>query len=294
MHHQPPASTWLQTNVRLTDPTRAERYLAHLLWPAIWSALEDGILGGWFFVRKSPCWRVRYRPARGIEPEQARDFITATLTGPRSRPHLAEITHQVYEPEAAAFGGTQAMDVAHRLFNHDSGFVSDYLGHLHHNGGPNRRRELSLLLCTAMTRAAGQEWYEHGDIWARLAAIRGADPHLPADADPAADAAWHLLTADPDTTAAGLPGPLAANAAGILTEYRTAGIALRTLADRGHLERGLRDVLAHHILFAWNRIGVTITDQRALARAARDAVFTSPRTHPQARRTRSEGNRTDA
>ncbi|SDD86964.1 thiopeptide-type bacteriocin biosynthesis protein [Glycomyces harbinensis] len=294
MDRQPPTAIWLQTNVRLVDPTRAERYCADILWPAIWSGIEDNVLGGWFFVRKTPWWRLRYRAALGVEPERARALVTEILSGPQSRSYLAEVTHQIYEPEVAAFGGLQAMDIAHRLFNHDSGFVGEYLTHQHLTHGTDRRRELSLLLCTAMTRAAGQEWYEHGDIWARLANIRGTDPHLPADPDSAAETAWHLLTADPDATLTRLPDPLAYNATGALTEYRSAGIALRSLADRGHLERGLRDVLAHHILFAWNRIGLAIPDQQALARAARDAVFTSPRTHAPTRQSRPERNQPDA
>ncbi|WP_051704176.1 thiopeptide-type bacteriocin biosynthesis protein [Glycomyces sp. NRRL B-16210] len=295
MDGQLTADTWLQAAVRLTDPSRAERYFAGILWPAIWSCMQDHVLGGWFFVRKTPWWRLRYRPAPGIEPEQARSRITEILTGLQSRPYLAEFNHQIYEPECTAFGGPQAMDIAHRFFNHDSAFVSEYLGHLHRRPVLDQRKELSLLLCTAMTRAAGQEWYEHGDIWARIAAVRGNNPRLPTDPDTAAEAAWHLLTADPDATfARRLPDDLSHRAAGALTEYRTAGIALRGLADRGQLQRGLRDVLAHHILFAWNRIGLSIPDQQTLARAARDAVFTSPRIQPPARQARSGRNQPDA
>jgi hypothetical protein len=39
------------------------------------------------------------------------------------------------------------------------------------------------------------------------------------------------------------------------------------------MERGLRDVLAHHVIFHFNRIGVPAPAQAVLARAARNALL---------------------
>jgi hypothetical protein len=36
---------------------------------------------------------------------------------------------------------------------------------------------------------------------------------------------------------------------------------------------GLRDVLAHHVIFAWNRLGLPSATQVVLAAAAKTAVF---------------------
>ena len=48
-----------------------------------------------------------------------------------------------------------------------------------------------------------------------------------------------------------------------------AGHALAT----GTLDRGLRDVLAHHVIFHWNRLGLPASTQATLARSAQAAVM---------------------
>src|SRR5690606_17130968 len=64
--------------------------------------------------------------------------------------------------------------------------------------------------------------------------------------------------------------------------FEQAGRTLAGLAHEGHLTRGLRAVLAHHILFHWNRLGITAANQANLARVAREVVLdTCPRIpHP--------------
>ncbi|MCD0446278.1 thiopeptide-type bacteriocin biosynthesis protein [Glycomyces sp. A-F 0318] len=285
-----PPTSWLQTSIQLAEPDRAEHVLTEVLWPQMWSAMEDGVLDGWFFIRKSPEWRLRYLPGRNVSPLRARTLLSDILTSRQAKPHIAEFAHQIYEPETVAFGGPAGMDVAHRFFHSDANFVAEYLTHARRHPGADKRREVSLLLCTALARTAGLEWYEQGDLWARLAAIRGADPTLSARPDMAADQARHLLAADIDASIARLDTGSATAAADALGQYRTAGRQLRQLTDDGRLERGLRDVLAHHVLFCWNRFGLRVTSQRDLARAARDAVFTGHRTASANRGTNAEGN----
>jgi protein-L-isoaspartate(D-aspartate) O-methyltransferase len=55
--------------------------------------------------------------------------------------------------------------------------------------------------------------------------------------------------------------------------FDDAGRYLAELAGRGILTRGLRAILAHHLLFLFNRHGVSAADQYVLASAAREAVF---------------------
>lgn len=55
--------------------------------------------------------------------------------------------------------------------------------------------------------------------------------------------------------------------------YAGAGRELASLAAEGQLRRGLRDVLAHHVIFAWNRIGLSYAAQSALAGTANAVVF---------------------
>jgi hypothetical protein len=52
-----------------------------------------------------------------------------------------------------------------------------------------------------------------------------------------------------------------------------AGSPLHGLAGRGQLCRGLRAVLARHVVFHWNRLGLPTDTRTVLARAATTAVL---------------------
>jgi thiopeptide-type bacteriocin biosynthesis protein len=190
-----------------------------------------------------------------------------------------------YEPERYAFGGGRGMAIAHRLFHADStSFLNDLLSHLrqgeHPDTGPGiiERRELSILVCTAMLRGAEQDWHEQGDVWDRVAQMRLLPAGKPIDRfGQMADSLHTLLPADTSHRGAlmrdGGPLGFAASCARAFTE---AGRALRAAADTGDLDRGLRDVLAHHVIFAWNRHGLAARRQAVLARAARHTVMHPP------------------
>jgi thiopeptide-type bacteriocin biosynthesis protein len=121
-------------------------------------------------------------------------------------------------------------------------------------------------------RSAGQDWYEQGDVWARVAehrnpAIepRGASPHS------LIASVTRLISVDCFSHAH--PGTALAHTADWAAAYDAAGRELAELSATGLLHRGLRDVLAHHIIFAWNRLGLPYIAQARLAAAARTAVF---------------------
>jgi protein-L-isoaspartate(D-aspartate) O-methyltransferase len=62
-----------------------------------------------------------------------------------------------------------------------------------------------------------------------------------------------------------------------ITAFEAAGQALAGLSRRGLLTRGLRAVLAHHIIFHANRAGLPAADQSALAAVALETVFATGR-----------------
>lgn len=259
---------WQQANIAFSSWDLAERSAVAHIAPLLTAAEADGLIGTWFFIRKYPAWRVRYSPAASdgtAECRIGRHLDRLVLQG-----HAVGWTSSVYEPEVHAFGGAEAMDATHRFFHRDSvGFLS----HLARQGeGADHRRELSLLLCTLMLRAAGQDWYEQGDIWARVCAHRD---HL---AEPAQERAVTLRPAirrllSADITSQVLPGGSFADLAGWAGAYQTAGRELADLHANGHLHRGLRDVLAHHVVFAWNRFGLPYEAQAVIATAAKAAIF---------------------
>ena len=181
----------------------------------------------------------------------------------------------IYEPETLAFGGDSALAVAHRLFSADSPTV---LHLLTTPAVPDRSGaiELSLLALSRLLRAAGLDWFEQADVWHRVTEMRqypGAEPHPYAPATGAA--IRRLLTLD---TAADHLAPLNAHSPWFAA-YEYAGAALLDLARTGRLLRGLRAVLAHHVLFHWNRLSLDLRRQHALAALARDALLPPEHDH---------------
>lgn len=254
---------WCQANVVFPDWDSAESIAVSRLAPMLRVGEDEGSLAGWFIIRKRPCWRVRYLPADGGDERigQVLDALVAegAITG---------WTEIVYEPEEHAFGGTEAMASAHRFFHHDS---RSLLEHLQKEGGPHRR-ETSVMLCSLLMRSAGLDWYEQGDVWVRVGAHRGLPPDATPESRERLQAAVHRLISvnGDELMRMGRPLPHLADWA---RAYANAGQDLAHLMERGLLHRGLRAVLAHHVLFAWNRIGLPYATQAVLADTARTVVF---------------------
>ncbi|MFG2845367.1 thiopeptide-type bacteriocin biosynthesis protein [Kitasatospora sp. NPDC048296] len=257
-------TTMLQLHVHFTGQDVAEPAALARLRPALFDAEVGGHLKSWHFVRKGDVWRVRYQVPEGVDP----DKVTGALTDALADSRVSGWTQVVYEPEVHAFGGGSGMQAAHRFFHEDSRQVLD---HLAAPSGRDRRRELAIILVTALLRGAGQEWYEQGDVWAQVAAHRKAEasPEQLARLGPALE---RLVSVDtgPDSALAG--GALAF-AAPWLDVHTQAGRRLVRLAHGGQLTRGLRAVCAYHVLFHFNRMGLTPAVQGAIASTASGLVF---------------------
>ncbi|MFB7474561.1 thiopeptide-type bacteriocin biosynthesis protein [Kitasatospora sp. NPDC056184] len=265
--HQQTAVTCWQAYIQFTDWPSAEAIAAQHLAPALHDAESVGAT--WWFIRKYPCWRLRihHDPRHGDAPATVAAALDALTTSGAPRWWTG-----LYEPEAFAFGGNHAMTTAHRLFHADSRAI---LHHAVREPWPLGRRELSVLLCTTMFHAAGLEWYEMGDVWQHVSHEPPLPDHVPLDRLPRmADRIRQLLVADTEPS-----GPVfhhqgpAAFAAPWADAFRQAGTALGAAARAGTLDRGLRRVLAYHVIFHWNRLGIPYTAQGVLARAARDAIL---------------------
>jgi thiopeptide-type bacteriocin biosynthesis protein len=87
---------------------------------------------------------------------------------------------------------------------------------------------------------------------------------------PAADArAWEVLTGDVRRLLLGT----ARTTGKWHTAFENAGTNLRLLRETGNLTRGLRTVIALHVIFHWNRIGLPASTQATLAQAAKESLF---------------------
>ncbi|MCX2969413.1 MULTISPECIES: methyltransferase, FxLD system [Streptomyces] len=260
------ADEWPQRLIRFTDWSRAEATAVKYLLPVLTD--QQAELSQWSFLRKYPSWRLRYRPAG---PDSSKN-LDAALNELVSVGVLTSWTRGIYEPEETVFGGPSGMKVAHTLFHYDSRHLLEELARQQVASGPQLgRRELAVLLLSVAMRAAGLDWYEQGDVWARIAAERPGDEirnlhrHRPA--------VHRLMTIDVSATSRSVTeGRLASLAVWIAT-FEWFGQQLADLNRQGRLERGLRAVIAHHGIFHWNRLGLPTEDQHTLSTLAKEVVM---------------------
>ncbi|MFI6157714.1 thiopeptide-type bacteriocin biosynthesis protein [Kitasatospora sp. NPDC051170] len=260
-----PPDSWAHVNIRPTDWHSAEATMAAHLAPMLCDAEARGTLISWWYVRKHPYWRLRLQTACLA----LRTHLAQEMARLQSQGVIASWSPGIYEPETAALGGPLGINAAHALFHADSRALLTE----HHQPETPRlgRRELSILMCSVMLRAAGQEWTEQGDVWTRVAAMRPTPAGLP-ESDTAGIRA--LLSAD--TLAMAEPGQALHGEADRIHAFARAGHELADIALRGSLTRGLRDVLAHMIAFHWNRVAIPTPHQAILARTARDHILGAP------------------
>lgn len=264
------AEDWWQLYIQFTEWTTAEKTAADHLAPLLHRAESDGTVTAWWFIRKHPCWRVRLHiPSQGQSVRDAFRTVLDELTA-------ADLIHRwwtgIYEPETAAFGNATGMRIAHELFHADSRAI---LALQRRGDIPLGRRELSVLLCSTLMRAAALEWYEQGDVWHLVARQRPLPADVPSDVlQELADDLRKLLLADttPDGPLLGPNRPIAF-AADWADAFRRAGRDLGTAARTGTLDRGLRQILAYYVIFHWNRLGLPARNQSILAWAARAAII---------------------
>ncbi|MFI7221255.1 methyltransferase, FxLD system [Micromonospora maritima] len=260
-----PTPAWRQYTVEFPDPVAAEDIAASVLAPALTAAQDEGVLHGWWYVRKYPTWRWRYL-ADDPTSHRIEDLLETLAVQDR----ITNWTRGVYEPETLAFGGSAGMQVAHELFHQDSRHLLLSLPAATTLG----RRELAVLLCSVMMRSGGLDWYEQGDTWAKVAELRPSPGEAaPERATDLVRAINRLMTVDPRSLAHPDAGGPLVGYGPWLEAFAAAGQALADLARHGHLRRGLRAVLAHHVIFHANRLGLSIHDQSTLAALAVRNVF---------------------
>jgi protein-L-isoaspartate(D-aspartate) O-methyltransferase len=260
-----PPTTWHQTTITADRQSVAE-YIA----PELDRAVRLGELSGWWFIRKRD---FRLRVCGG---DAGYASVTALLDKLAADGQITSWRPGIYEPETLAFGGEPALDIAHLLFHADSSNLLSRTRAAARTTPRTGDREVATVLCATLLRGAGLDRFEQADVWAKVAVERPLELADPAifDADqraPLVQAMHRLLTVDPNSQTAP-DGPLAGYDAWIAT-FEHAGQALERLFREGRLLRGLREVLAHHILFHANRAGITVPDLSTMAALAMATTF---------------------
>jgi protein-L-isoaspartate(D-aspartate) O-methyltransferase len=267
----PPDANWHQFSIKFTDRATAVHVTAHQLTPALNHAQDAGLLRTWWYIRKPPGVRLRYQPA---EPDIL--VVDRLLDGLAAGGHVTSWTRGIYEPETIAFGGPAAMDIAHTLFHHDSRHLLARAAQTDTASAGMGQRETTVLLISTMLRAAGLDWFEQGDVWAKVADLRPSSQVHRSAAERAEElgrAVRRLMSVDARSVPDLLAEPW-------LAAFETAGQQLAALDRHGQMHRGLRGVLAHHFIFHANRVGLPGEDQATLAALAVDTVFTTPLHRP--------------
>jgi protein-L-isoaspartate(D-aspartate) O-methyltransferase len=257
---------WQQRIIRFSDWDRAEHTVVQHLMPVLHGV--DMELPQWSILRKFPSWRLRYRPTSLDVTKRLNAALDELVTAKV----LTSWRPGIHEPEETAFGGPAAMEIAHALFHRDS---EQMLAQLAREQAENSlglgRRELALLLLSVAMRSAGLDWYEQGDVWARIAAERPG--YELRDAQRHKAAVHRLVTVDVSLTSSIVTDGRLASVAHWIATFEWLGRQLADLNRQGRLERGLRAVLAHHGIFHFNRLGLATEDQHTLSTLAREVVM---------------------
>lgn len=266
---------WHETRVQFTDVRTAEAVVTDHLLPALHEAQAAGVITAWWYIRKAPCWRIRYCQGPTISTTRLTARITTLMNGLVHQGLAKQWRPAIYEPELCAFGGPTGMTIAHRLFHADTIGTLEHLRRHTTNTATLGRREMALLLCTALFRGARQEWHEQGDIWHRVTDMRPLAAGTTAEQlHDLTRSLRRVLAVDLDTTSALCgPGGQLEDSAPWITTFTAAGRDLAAAVNDATLHRGVRDILAHHVIFHFNRLGVPDRHQAILAHAAHDAVM---------------------
>lgn len=116
---------WQQVNLWCDGWRVAEQMAVMHLGPLLAEAEHAGTAALWWFVRKGASWRLRVLPAAGQDDEAAA-FLKCTMEVLIRKGAIRSWAATIYEPEVRAFGGPNAMDVAHVRFHADSRHLLHY------------------------------------------------------------------------------------------------------------------------------------------------------------------------
>ncbi|MFC5829511.1 thiopeptide-type bacteriocin biosynthesis protein [Nonomuraea insulae] len=241
----PPAEPeWWQATIRFPGDAGVS--------PEAAARLSAALTGRRFhFLRKDAGLRLRTdRPVDVLLDQLVADEVAAGWVG------------GIYEAETDAFGGPWGMAIAHAVFCADSPAA------LAETGSPDSR-ERCILLLSSMYRAAGLDPFEVGDVWAKIGDLR---PPIEPPAETRRAAAITTMRRLMNVDAAQRPCPEPGWVERV-TAFEDAGRRLARFAKEGQLKRGLRAVLAHHAIFAFNRNNTPVAEQAAAAWLGWQAAF---------------------
>jgi thiopeptide-type bacteriocin biosynthesis protein len=262
------ADRWLQLGVRCASDAACERFLGGGLGAALRGWREAGFFTQFFFMRKPPGARLRFRGAdleRALLPK-----VVGLLEEEARAGRIAGHELGVYDEETHQFGGEVGMDIAHQFFAADSRAFLDLLALPAGGDDASDRETLSLLaLNDLVAQIAGDAW-ERWDVWRNMRLAGRLGSHAP-DAEAALASELErnrdalARTLGPREVLAELPAGEQEILRRVFASNEEIASRFRDAAQAGALVYGPRKTLPFFIVFHWNRWGFDRATQLALS-----------------------------
>jgi thiopeptide-type bacteriocin biosynthesis protein len=260
---------WLQLGVRAPSEQAVADFLVNDLAEAARGWQSGGQIDRFFFMRKPPGLRIRFR-GRNLR-QRILPNLLERLERAREEGRVTGHEFGVYDAETHQFGGALGLDIAHEWFTADS-FAAIALLALEHSGRDTSGREaLSLFaLNDLISRVAGDSW-EQWDVWSELR-LTGRLPRLSTttraelleelekNREGLSRSLWKR-----EVVLASLSVEEQAIANQLCAANSVTAARLKRAAAQGALEYGPRKILPFFIIFHWNRLGFEVPLQMALA-----------------------------
>lgn len=255
-----PRSQWLQWRLYTDEPIEALQKLSEESMKPL--QLSEEIRGFWYMLKSDGALHARLRVEmidQNLTPH-LQQYLEEQFQHMLDSGALREVVPGVYEPEAGLFGGEEAMQVTHRMFETDS----DLALTLHHRAS-GERHLISHLWLELMLRSIHLDAFERWDVWRKVRSVRpGYHEKWEAAMGRMRRVMEHVLTT-PDQA-------LKEQLLSYLPEGQTHLQTLSNWAERmmqlnqqGLLERGLREIAAVCVIFHWNRMMFGPAEQPFLA-----------------------------
>lgn len=264
LQHQYEREDWLQFGLsvrQISDPT-SERELFAALAPLVRALLLEGAIDRGFYMFKPPGMRLRIR---GKNLRQ--DVI------PRVRDALQEHTENIaeigpYDPEVYQFGGQDGLDVAHEYFTTDSLASLEFFSQETCSVEP---MILSLLILSDLFRKVAGDTWEQWDLWAHLkltgrliseqvAKVCKLDEEFTEN-----EPLYRTIYSEPAAVMEQLNAAERGIVDMLFAANTRAASRLHELAAHDRILFGPRKVVPFWAIFHWNRWGIDVDDQSAMA-----------------------------
>lgn len=245
---QPTEHEWVQLNVALSrrdgGPLKSARCVFGALRPLMDEWRREGALSQFYFTRKPPDLRLRFRGPDCRAAVLA--GTTATLYSLQCEGAVERFFTSVYEPEVNLFGGPAGMELVHAYFDADTSSWLEMDGLWACNQARLTPETLTCVVTDHLLRLALGDRSEIWDVWCTVLSMAGERP--------ATDGKSVLPTPSKLITT------ISAAEEDVLRRYREHNTllarGLTVTYNRGELQCGLRALLTWVAIFHFNRYGL--------------------------------------